>query len=154
MVLNERTARIYADLPDAFVSIYVDPEIWVNGEKVSMTSVVLEEISELFDLSIKPGTVDMAQVEQLLSKARADYEAEQAAKIAEQIEKHESKYVEGYQEYVNYRLETAYRPERMSYLLYDVNNDGTDELIIQSSTILSMKDGTSYKYFDINEVMV
>ena len=154
LVLNERTARIYADLPDAFVSIYVDPEIWVNGEKVSMTSAVLEEISELFDLSIKPGTVDMAQVEQLLSKARADYEAEQAAKIAEQIEKHESKYVEGYQEYVNYRLETAYRPERMSYLLYDVNSDGTDELIIQSSTILSMKDGTSYKYFDINEVKI
>lgn len=154
LVLNERTARIYADLPDAFVSIYVDPEIWVNGEKVSMTSVVLEEISELFDLSIKPGTVDMAQVEQLLAKARADYEAEQAAKIEEQIEKHESKYVEGYQEYVNYRLETAYRPERMSYLLYDVNSDGTDELIIQSSTILSMKDGTSYKYFDINEVKI
>ena len=154
LVLNERTARIYADLPDAFVSIYVDPEIWVNGEKVSMTSVVLEEISELFDLSIKPGTVDMAQVEQLMAKARADYEAEQAAKIAEQIEKHESKYVEGYQEYVNYRLETAYRPERMSYLLYDVNSDGTDELIIQSSTILSMKDGTSYKYFDINEVKI
>ena len=154
LVLNERTARIYADLPDAFVSIYVDPEIWVNGEKVSMTSVVLEEISELFDLSIKPGTVDMAQVEQLMAKARADYEAEQAAKIEEQIEKHESKYVEGYQEYVNYRLETAYRPERMSYLLYDVNSDGTDELIIQSSTILSMKDGTSYKYFDINEVKI
>lgn len=154
LVLNERTARIYADLPDAFVSIYVDPEIWVNGEKVSMTSVVLEEISELFDLSIKPGTVDMAQVEQLMAKARADYEAEQAAKIAEQIEKHESKYVEGYQEYVNYRLETAYRPERMSYLLYDVNSDGTDELIIQSSTILSMKDGISYKYFDINEVKI
>ena len=154
LVLNERTARIYADLPDAFVSIYVDPEIWVNGEKVSMTPVVLEEISELFDLSIKPGTVDMAQVEQLLAKARADYEAEQAAKIAAQIERHESKYVEGYQEYVNYRLETAYRPERMSYLLYDVNSDGTDELIIQSSTILSMKDGTSYKYFDINEVKI
>ena len=154
LVLNERTARIYADLPDAFVSIYVDPEIWVNGEKVSMTPVVLEEISELFDLSIKPGTVDMAQVEQLLAKARADYEAEQAAKIAEQIEKHESKYAEGYREYVNYRLETAYRPERMSYLLYDVNSDGTDELIIQSSTILSMKDGTSYKYFDINEVKI
>ena len=154
LVLNERTARIYADLPDAFVSIYVDPEICVNGEKVSMTPVVLEEISELFDLSIKPGTVDMAQVEQLLAKARADYEAEQAAKIAAQIERHESKYVEGYQEYVNYRLETAYRPERMSYLLYDVNSDGTDELIIQSSTILSMKDGTSYKYFDINEVKI
>ena len=154
LVLNERTARIYADLPDAFVSIYVDPEIWVNGEKVSMTSAALEELSELFDFSIKPGTVDMAQVEQLMAKARADYEAEQAARIEEQIEKHESKYVEGYQEYVNYRLETAYRPERMSYLLYDVNSDGTDELIIQSSTILSMKDGTSYKYFDINEVKI
>lgn len=150
LVLNKDTARIYADLPDAFVSIYVDPEIWVNGEKAPMTAPVLEQIAELFDLSIKPGPVDMEQVEQLQAAALADHEAEKA----DALKNHEEKFNAGYQEFVNYRLETTYNPESLSYIMYDVNSDGTDELIIQYCDILSMKDGTSYKYFDITEVKI
>ena len=151
LVLNkDTTARIYADLPDAFISIYIDPVIWVNGEKTAMTAPALEQISELFDLSIKPGPVDMEQVEQLQSAAQTDHEAEKA----DAMKNHEAKYNAGYQEFVNYRLETTYNPESLSYIMYDVNSDGTDELIIQYSDILSMKDGTSYKYFDITEVKI
>ena len=150
LVLNKDTARIYADLPDAFISIFVEPVIWVNGEKTAMTASALEQISELFDLSIKPGTVDMARVEQLKAEAQANYEAEKA----DALKNHEAKFNAGYQEFVNYRLETTYNPESMSYIMYDVNSDGTDELIIQYCDILSMKDGTSYKYFDITEVKI
>ena len=145
LVLNKKTARIYADLPDAFISIHIEPVILVNGEKVEMTATVLEQISELFDLSIKPGAVDMEQVEHLQAAALADHEAEKA----DAMKKHEAKYNAGYQEFVNYRLETTYRPEDLSYIMYDVNSDGTDELIIQFSDILSMKDGKSYKYYKI-----
>ena len=144
---KDTTARIYADLPDAFISIYVEPVIWVNGEKISMTTAALEEISELFDLSINPGPVDMAQVEQLQAAALADHEAEKAAIAKDR----EAKYSAGYQEVVNYRLETTYNPENSSYLLYDVNSDGTEELIIQNCDFLSMKDGQSYKYFDLQD---
>lgn len=146
LVLNERTARIYADLPDAFVSIYVEPVILVNGEKISMTASALEQVSELFVFSIEPGSVDRKQVEQLQAAALADYEAERA----DALKNHEAKFNAGYQEFVNYRLETTYHPENLSYLLYDVNSDGIDELIIQFSDILSIKDGESYKYFDIS----
>ena len=150
LILNESTARIYADLPDAFISILVDPVIWVNGEKTPMTAAALEALAELFDLSIKPGAVDMARVEQLKAEAQANHEAEKA----DAMKNHEAKYNAGYQEFVNYRLETTYNPESLSYIMYDVNSDGTDELIIQYSDILSMKDGTSYKYFDITEVKI
>ena len=148
LVLNkDTTARIYADLPDAFISIYVDPVIWVNGEKTAMTASALEQIAELFDFSIKPGPVDMKQVEQLQTAVLADREAEKVA-IAEE---REAKYNAGYQAVVDYRLETTYNPERSSYLLYDVNSDGIDELIIQFSDFLSMKDGKSYKYFELSD---
>ena len=151
LVLNkDTTARIYADLPDAFISIYIEPVIWVNGEKTEMTASVLEQISELFDLSINPGAVDMDQVEQLQAAALFDYEDESANALKD----HEAKYHAGYQEFVNYRLNTTYRPEDLSYLLYDVNSDGTDELIIQFSDILSLKDGVSYKYCDLSSAGV
>ena len=151
LVLNkDTTARIYADLPDAFISIYIEPVIWVNGEKTEMTASVLEQISELFDLSINPGAVDMDQVEQLQATALSGYEDERANALKD----HEAKYHAGYQEFVNYRLNTTYRPEDLSYLLYDVNSDGTDELIIQFSDILSLKDGVSYKYCDLSSAGV
>lgn len=148
LVLNkDTTARIYADLPDAFISIYIEPVIWVNGEKMPMTAPVLEQVSELFDFSIKPGQVDLKQVEQLQAAALADHEAEKAALAKDR----EAKYGAGYQEVVNYRLETTYNPENSSYLLYDVNSDGTEELIIQNCDFLSMKDGKTYKYFDLQD---
>lgn len=145
LVLNEKTARIYADLPDAFVSIYVDPVTMVAGKEVPLTESALEQLSELFSFSINPTSVNMEQVEQLKAKALADYEAERALLVEER----ESKYAEGYKEFVEYRLETTHRPENLVYALFDVNGDGTDEMIIQFNDILSMKDGKSYKYFDL-----
>ena len=147
LVLSENTARIYADLQDAFVSILLDPVIWVNEEKAPMTAPVLEQIAELFVFSTKPGPVDMEQVEQLQAAALADHEAEKAAIAKDR----EAKYSAGYQAVVDYRLETTYNPENSSYLLYDVNGDGTEELIIQNCDFLSMKDGKSYKYFDLQD---
>ena len=43
LVLNEETAWIYADLPDAFISISLNPEIWVDGEEVPMTQTALQQ---------------------------------------------------------------------------------------------------------------
>lgn len=150
LVLYENSARIYADLPDAFVSIYLDPVIWVDGEAVPMTQAALEQVVELFDLSVKPQPADMQQVEGLLAEARAAHEAELAAKQAN----HEAQYSTGYAEFVNYRLESYPRPENLSYVLFDINGDGVQELIIGGLDILSMKGGESYKYFDLSETGV
>lgn len=150
LVLGEGTARIYADLPDAFISISLDPVIWVDGEKVPMTQTALEQMAELFDLSVKPQPTTMEQVEKQKADAQARYEAERAAARAE----HEAMYAAGYKEFVEYRLETVPNPENVSYVLYDVNGDGVEELIIGGLDILSMKDGQSYKYFDLTNTGV
>ena len=150
LVLSEGTARIYADLPNAFISISLDPVIWVDGEKVPMTQTALEQMAELFDLSVKPQPTTMEQVEKQKADAQARYEAERAAARAE----HEAMYAAGYKEFVEYRLETVPNPENVSYVLYDVNGDGVEELIIGGLDILSMKDGQSYKYFDLTNTGV
>ena len=140
LVLNDETARIYADMPNAFVSIHVDPVTWVSGEKALLSESALEQLSELFNFSINPQPVDMDRVEQLKAQALAEYEAEKAALVEER----ESKYDTGYKEFVEYRLETLRNPENVTYLLYD--------LVINGFDILSMKNGTSFKYFDITAV--
>ena len=150
LVLSEETARIYADLPDAFVSIHVDPVTLVDGKGVPLTASALEQLSELFDLSIKPQQASMKKVEQLKAEALAEHEAERAAAIKER----ESKYEAGYKEFVDYRLETSRNPEYLSYFLYDLNGDGSNELVINGYDVLSMKDGTSFKYFDITAVKI
>ena len=150
LVLNEGTARIYADLPKAFISIYLDPVICVDGNEVSMTQEALQQLAELFDLSIEPQPTTMEQVDKYKTEAQAQYEADRAASRAE----HEAMYAAGYKEFVEYRLGTVPNPENVSYVLYDVNGDGVEELIINSLDILSMKDGQSYKYFDLTNTGV
>ena len=150
LVLNEDTAEIFADLPDAFITIDLDSKILVDGEEVPMTRAALEQLAELFDLSIQPHPTTMEQVKKYKADAKAAYEAERAAARAEQ----ETKYTLGYQAFVNYRLEKAHTPESLSYILYDLNGDGVDELIINGWDILSMKDGESYRYFDLNKAVL
>lgn len=141
LVLSEGSARIYADLPEAFVSIGLDPVIWVDGKGVPMTKEALEALSELFDFSIqpKPTTMERAQ------KYRAEVEARRAEAQAAAEAEREAMYTAGYQEFVEYRLETAPNADGLSYVLYDVNGDGVEELVISGQDILSMKDGPSGK---------
>ena len=149
-MLNTGTARIYADLPEAFISIYLDPVIWVDGKEVPMTKEALEQFAELFDLDVKPTPTTMEVVENNKAEAQARYEADKAdAKAA-----HEAQYLKGYEEFVEYRLSNSPSPSTLSYVLYDVNGDGIEELIINGYEILSMKDGVSYKYCDLSKTGV
>lgn len=147
LVLNTGTARIYADLPEAFISISLDPVIWVDGQEVPMTQGALERFAELFDLDVKPQPTTMETVEKYKAEAQAQYEADKAASKAE----HEAQYAAGYEEYVQYCLTNFASPETASYVLWDVNGDGVEELVINCGDILSMKDGESYQYFSLSE---
>lgn len=150
LVLSDGSARIYADLPEAFVSIGLDPVIWVDGQQVPMTKAALEALSELFDLSIQPKPTTMEEAQ----KYRAEVEAKRAEARAAAEAEREAMYTAGYQEFVDYWLETAPNPEGLSYVLYDVNGDGVEELVIGGRDILSMKDGQSYRYFDLMDTGV
>ena len=150
LVLNEGTARIYANLPEAFISIYLDPVIWVDGEKVPMTKAELEQFAELFDLDVKPGPTTMETVEKHKAKALSQYEADKAdAQSA-----HDAQYQKGYESFVEYRLSKERNPAEVSYILFDLNGDGIEELVINGREILSIKDGQSYKYCDLTQTGV
>lgn len=146
LVMNENSARIYADLPEALISI----QIMTSTLKVPMTEELLEEITEFFDFSIHPQPADMDEVEQLIDKARSDYEAAQSAK-------QEALYNNGYASYVEQKLErvkNSYNPNNvkyMTYTLHDINGDGIEELIIRMNghlgDIVSTKDGESFLYY-------
>ena len=145
LVLNEDTARIYADLPDAFISIYLDPVIRVDGEEVPMTEGALEQFAELFDLDVNPQPTTMETVEKYKAEALTQYEADRADAQAQ----HEAQYLKGYEDFVAYYLEKTHNPAGASYILLDLNGDGIDELVINGAVILSMKDGQSYNYCDL-----
>ena len=62
----------------------------------------------------------MAQVSQLLSSARADYEAQRA-------QNDQARYTQGYESYIQNRLDSVgsdYDRGTMYYSLYDLNGDG------------------------------
>lgn len=145
LVLNEETARMYVDLPDAFISAYFNPTIYVNGEAHSMTQEALEQLAELFDLDITPKPASMEEIERYRAKSLAMREQNRAEAQAY----HEAQYLKGYEAFVQYRLEKSTNTSEMSYVLYDINGDSVEELVINGYEILSMKDGQSYKYCDL-----
>lgn len=144
LALSEGAARIYADLGDAMMNVSLSGNTWLDDQQVNMTPEALEEIAELIDLSIQPHATDRAEVEWLKAEALANYEAEQAAK-------QQAREAQGYQEYVDYYYNLVRDMGGGSYLLWDVNGDGTDELVVNGDSILSMKNGQSYKYFNLAE---
>lgn len=146
LILGEEWAGIMADMSDAFVSISLSRVKWDQGEAVKMPRQVLEEIAEGFDLSIRPKAVDMTKLEQLRQEAEQRRETERAAA-------RKKLYSGGYQNYVEQKIAAAQDQlalDRLTYALYDVNNDGVEELLANNYEILSMEDGQSYVYFSAN----
>lgn len=141
LALSEGAARIYADTPEAMMIVSLSGNTWIDGQQVNMTPGALEEIAELIDLNIYPHAAEQANVDRLKAAAIAAHEAEQAAK-------QQNRENAGYQEYVDYYYDLVRDMGGGSYLLWDVNRDGVEELVINGDSILSMKDGKSYKYFD------
>ena len=141
LALSEGAARIYADTPEAMMIVSLSGNTWIDGQQVNMTPEALEEIAELIDLNIHPHAAEQANVDRLKAAAIAAHEAEQAAKQQDRANA-------GYQEYVDYYYDLVRDMGGGSYLLWDVNRDGVEELVINGDSILSMKDGKSYKYFD------
>ncbi len=72
LVLNEDTAEIFADLPTrSSRSIWI-PKYWWTARRFSpMTRAALEQLAELFDLSIQPHPTTMEQVEKYKADAKA-----------------------------------------------------------------------------------
>ncbi len=154
LVMNDEQARIIADLQDALVTVSFASSKWDGGTKVQMTQSALEQISEQFDFSIQPHPADMTKVDALMEAARAAYEAERAAAA-------ENLYTQGYEQYIQQKLEKAAAHstrtrDGLFYSLCDLNGDGVMELLSGGKAslweILSMRDGKSYQYADCEKI--
>lgn len=140
LAANDESARIYADLSDAFVS--------VQTETLSKND--LEQLAEVFDFTIQPQSTTMEKANELMQIAESTHNDLM-------VQQQERLYGSGYAEYVTQLIEkykdSPLRPENMTYALFDINGDGTEELIMCSSAnllleIVSIKDGKTFHYFD------
>lgn len=150
LAMNQEEAWIFADRPDAFITISFASFKWKGGEKVQMSQSVLEEIAECFRLDVQPQTVNMDHVAALQAEAKEQRNAEAALRA----EAAKNAYNQGYEAYIQYRLDTAYslhQRDSLTYALYDLNGDGVEELIT-SLEILSLRDGESYQYLSFDDL--
>lgn len=154
LVMNDEWARIITDLQDALVTVSFASSKWDGGTKVQMTQSALEQISEQFDFSIQPHPADMTKVDALMEAAQAAYEAERAAAA-------ENLYTQGYEPYIQQKLEKAAAHstrtrDGLFYALCDLNGDGVMELLSGGKAslweILSMRDGKSFQYADCEKI--
>lgn len=152
LAMNQEQAWIFADRPDAFITISFASFKWEEGEKVQMPRKVLEEIAEHFDMDAQPQAVDTNQVAVLKETAKAEYDV-QRENAARQV------YTQGYEAYIQYRLDTAPNTrirDSLYYSLYDLNGDGVEELLPGGKGyidgILSLQNGESCEYANFDDL--
>lgn len=134
LAMNKEFARIYVDLPDSFVSVSMEACEWeTGGVRIPMTKRGLEEMAELLDLTIHP---------QLASATIRPTESSPVKMDAEE-----------YAEIVADYIARIPNPDNGSYLMYDLNGDGIEELLINGWGIYSMQDGVPYEYMDKDKVL-
>ena len=141
LAMNKEYARMYADLPGAFISVSMEACEWENGGlRIPMTKVALEQIAELFDFSIQPQQADMNTVTTLMEHSNSQFGQNSLA-------------MAGYTEIVEDYISRIPNPENGSYLLYDLNGDGTEELLINGWGVYTMRGGKPYAYADTEKLL-
>ena len=146
LAIGNDSARIYADLPDAFISIQLD----FYDRFPRATKERLEEISEYFDFSIAPRPAAPEDIELLLEEAKSAHKDKLTAE-------ENALYNHGFDTYVEQLLKKAeerpnlYNVNHITYALHDLNGDGTEELITcgygHLYDIVSLRNGESFHYF-------
>lgn len=141
LAMNNEYARMYADLPGAFISVSMEACEWENGGvRIPMTRAALEQIAELFDFTIQPQQTDMETVTTLMERSSSQPEYNTLAIV-------------GYTEIVEDYISRIPNPENGSYLLYDLNGDGTEELLVNGWGVYTMKNGNPHAYVDTQKLL-
>lgn len=141
LAMNKEYARMYADIPDAFISVSMEACEWEDGGmKIPMTRTALEQIAELLDLSIQPDQIGQDSLNELLEQLNV-YPLQNDLDFL------------GYEDIVEDYISRIPNAENGSYLLHDLNGDGTDELMINGWGVYSLNEGSPYSFVDIEKLL-
>lgn len=139
LAMRSDYARLYADLPEGFLSVSMEACTWrqPGATRIPMTRQALEEIAELLDYSIRPHPIEDTAVSALRSQAT------QSATVT----------LTDYRQIVEEYIQRTPNRESGSYLLFDLNGDGTEELLINGWRIYTLTDGLPRLYLDGEDTM-
>lgn len=121
---------IFAQQEDAMLIYAIDGNFsrsaYPTTEEI-MTKEQLEQVAQVFDYSIRPEILDRAAVAKALEESNAAYDAQNA-------------YVpETYGSFSEYLTRMYLKPnEELQYTFFDINGDGTEELLIGSDGAYSV----------------
>lgn len=153
LAMNEESAKIYGNLEHAFISVSMNAFAYGDGGKIPMPKEALEQIADVLDFGVKPQYADLELVRRMQEAAKKQ---QQTAIFGEEAAR-SAAIAGGYESYMAYRLERAENAEDVQYSLYDLNGDGTEELIFRDKglycyEILSERRGETFLYFDAGAV--
>ena len=145
IIMGDDAARIFYDGEAAFVSAgfrttYEDE----NGNISRMTKRDVELTADSLTFTVKPKKPDMEETAKKLETAYQEYLAEQEAQKETWVNPFAHDY-SSYAEVAAYILENSSAPEKTYYALWDVNGDGTTEMLMGSQysfgSVKTVKDG-------------
>ena len=129
LALSKEGAFIIADRTDCFITIMLETTVqkWYMDGPVTMDKAALEAFANTFDLTFHPQKPDIAAAE-----AREDARYQEYLRQTEAAEKaNEEFYGTGsYAERIRYNIVEEYRSDRYGYVLMDLDENGTAELLI------------------------
>ncbi len=130
IVRSDDAVRILCDREDAFLSVGFDTVYEAeSGEIDRMTKETIEQIANSLDFSVKPQKPDVEEAKKKAEVAEAErMEQLKAYDTDEQI----------YRAHIQNRLDNLEHPENVYYLKWDVNADGTMDLLMGSKEKLEV----------------
>lgn len=148
IVMGDEHALILCDTEKAFISVSVQTTYCdVNNVIMHMAKRDVELAADAMDFTIVPQKPDTAEANRRIEEAYIRWKAEQDAKIDEYEDPFTPK--ASYAEKIQIVLDNGVDPDSFYYALYDVNNDGIEDLFLGSEkdsfgSIYTMHNGQTY----------
>lgn len=130
IIMSDGDAHIFYDAENGFVSAgfwttYEDE----NGNITCMSKRDVELVADALDFTVVPQKPDMEETGKKLEAAYQNHLAEQEARMETWVNPFAHDY-SSYTEVAAYIMENSSSPENTYYALWDVNGDGTAEMLI------------------------
>jgi len=129
LALSEKKALILADREDFFVTVNIlNPVVndWAGGATRQMDQEALQAVADAFRFSYDPHKPDAEAIAQAEQRLEDQIQAALESAAGQDPYSH---YDKSYDEWITFLIRDAYHPEKLGYVLTDLNGDGEPELL-------------------------